>query len=276
MNGRTSITAVILCAASVLNSTNVEAQHCANGQCRISAYPASAQSWPQTDGYQSNSRLQYNSTYQQQPHGGSQSCADGHCQSNSRHHEFGCDANGGHCQGAAGSPARRQHQPSPESYQQTTPPLPLDTSGPMANDWDPSLRTPRYAPVSYRTNNIAWETDIRAAVQRSRSTGQPMLVQVTAKWCGHCQQMKRETYTSRGLIFGINRDFIAVSLDADDSRDIVQMMKIRSLPTTLVVLPNLDVVERLEGYQSASQLQTALGRYAKRAQLQIRPHVVNR
>lgn len=132
-----------------------------------------------------------------------------------------------------------------------------------------------YRPVSY-SREVEWESDIRAAAERSRATGQPMLIQVTADWCGYCQQMKRETYTNQGLINGINRDFIAVRVNADNDRDLVEKMSVKSLPTTLVVLPNLEVVERLEGFQSAAQLKDVLGKHMQRAQLDRDSNIARR
>lgn len=197
-------------------------------------------------------------------------CADGRCGLNTACRDCGCDANGENCVCGPNCPPHLNSNNRPQRRDE------LQAPRPSLRDTRPAVQTPtNFRPVSY-SNAVNWEGDIRAAADRSRATGQPMFVQVTASWCGYCQQMKRDTFTNRSVINGINRDFVAVSLDADVNRDLVQQMKIQSLPTTLIVLPNMDVIERLEGFQSASQMQAALNRHMQRAQLDTSARVAVR
>ena len=120
-------------------------------------------------------------------------------------------------------------------------------------------------PTSYESRrpdaqSINWDPNIRNAVNRAAQQKRTILVQVSAAWCGQCIRMKEETYTNRKLTSLINERFVAISVDADQQRDFIEQMDIQSLPTTLIVAADLQVLNRLEGFQSAHQLVQALSR----------------
>ena len=85
-----------------------------------------------------------------------------------------------------------------------------------------------------------------------------MLLNVSADWCHFCHKMKSETYTHRPVIDQINEQFVAVDLDADANRQLVQILGIKSLPTILLVTPDIKVVSTMSGFQSADALTTRL------------------
>jgi thiol-disulfide isomerase/thioredoxin len=112
-------------------------------------------------------------------------------------------------------------------------------------------------PVSRR---VSWQSDLQRAVDDAKRAGLPLLIQVSAEWCPHCVRMTRETYTDPQLTNIISQRYVAVSVDADEQREFIQQMGIQSLPTTLVVAPDLRILNRLQGFQSADQIMQALSR----------------
>lgn len=88
----------------------------------------------------------------------------------------------------------------------------------------------------------------------------PILVQVTAPWCPHCERMKEVTWTDPQLVQLVGERFVAIEVNADEQRDFIDRMGIQSLPTTLVVGSDLQVLDRLQGFQSADQLLQTLSR----------------
>jgi len=107
---------------------------------------------------------------------------------------------------------------------------------------------------------ISWQSNIQGAVDKAKQAGLPLLIQVSAEWCPHCVRMKRETFADPQLSNIINQRFVAVEVDADRQRDFIKQMGIQSLPTTLVVAPDLRILDRLQGFQSADQLMKVLSR----------------
>ncbi len=125
----------------------------------------------------------------------------------------------------------------------------------------------RFQAASYGST-IPWLSNYETALAESRRTGRPVLVRVTAEWCGACKQMKSQTFTDAGIIRGISTGFIPVDIDADADRKLIELMGVRSLPTILVITPDLRIVERIEGFRTVQQLSASLMRHTQRAELE--------
>jgi YHS domain-containing protein len=70
--------------------------------------------------------------------------------------------------------------------------------------------------------------------------------------------MAQLTFKDERVQRRLRRDFVLLEVDADEHPDLVTGFKVQAYPTTLVVSPELTVVKRLTGYQSAGDLVTAL------------------
>ena len=113
------------------------------------------------------------------------------------------------------------------------------------------------------TRSIPWVTGYQAATEQSTKEGKPVLVRVTATWCGPCQQMKQLTYTDARVISLVNANFVPLLIDADQQPELVASFKVEAYPTTIVMAPDLSISKRLTGYQSADSLISALLPLAK-------------
>lgn len=133
-----------------------------------------------------------------------------------------------------------------------------------------------YRPVAYKAANVKWNSNIREAAAIARQTGRPMLIRVSAEWCGYCQQMKRGTFADSRVVRDISQNFVAVDLDADTNRSIVKQLRITSLPTVLVVAPDLRILAREEGFRTAVQIGQLMHRHMQRAQLDTGVRVASR
>jgi hypothetical protein len=105
---------------------------------------------------------------------------------------------------------------------------------------------------------IAWRSDLTAAAQESAASGKPLLVMVKARWCGPCHKMLQQSFPDPALTARINAGFIPVLIDADQQTALIQKLNINAFPTMLILGPNLRVVERVTGFQSAAQLNSRL------------------
>jgi len=254
-------------SGSIANAADCNDPNCrVHSQSRVQVQPRPLTSGLMSlFGYRSNAAYptnvqRYNTGYNQpatQHPANCANCTDGRCQLNGNCVNCAC------ADGNCGPNCRTQ-----QNQYRNTQPLPRPS-----NDYRESvIQAPRplsnqYRPVNYNVD-VRWENDIRAATDRSRRTGQPMLVQVTATWCGYCKKMKQETYTDRNIAADVNQHFVAVNLDADQNKELVQQLRIESLPTTLIVTADMKIVDRLEGFQSVSQLRDAIRRHSQRAELQ--------
>lgn len=107
---------------------------------------------------------------------------------------------------------------------------------------------------SAAAKSIEWETSYRLATEEAARTGKPMLVRITATWCGPCRQMKQLTFADSRVVDLVGSSFIPLLIDADDQPDLVTGFQVEAFPTTLVVAADLTILNRLKGFQSAESL----------------------
>lgn len=114
--------------------------------------------------------------------------------------------------------------------------------------------------VTARADQIPWQTDVEAALREASQSGQPVLMQFTASWCSYCKRMEKSTWTEPELVDRVSQDFVAVMVDADEHKELLQDLEIKGLPTVLVVSPKLEVIHRISGFQTAEAMQAHLDR----------------
>jgi thioredoxin-related protein/YHS domain-containing protein len=101
---------------------------------------------------------------------------------------------------------------------------------------------------------VQWKKDLRQAAALASEQNKPMLVMVSAPWCGYCQQMLKTTFRDEKVAGHLNQCFVPVYLDADEYPELVEKLEVEGLPTTLIISPEMKVLERHAGYLSAGQL----------------------
>jgi len=111
-----------------------------------------------------------------------------------------------------------------------------------------------------QADQIPWQTDVEAALREAAQSGRPVLMQFTASWCSHCKRMEKSTWTDPRLAGRVSQDFVAVLVDADQHKELLQDLEIKGLPTVLVVSSKLEVLHRISGFQPAEAMQTHLDR----------------
>jgi len=110
---------------------------------------------------------------------------------------------------------------------------------------------------------VAWRKDLRQAGIEAQRTGKPILMQVTAEWCGYCHRMIDEVFTQDAVARRINASFIPVLLDADRNPRAVELIGIESFPSTIIISAELNVIGRVEGFHQASAFLTKLAPYGR-------------
>lgn len=103
-------------------------------------------------------------------------------------------------------------------------------------------------------DEVRWETNPEAALQRASATGQPVLMKFTADWCGHCKRMERTTFADPEMVEAVHQNFIPVLIDTTKHGELAKQLKITGLPALLIVAPDLTIVDRIRGYQSKDEL----------------------
>jgi thiol:disulfide interchange protein len=104
-------------------------------------------------------------------------------------------------------------------------------------------------------DHIPWRTDFASALEESKKTGKPVLVDFSAGWCPPCQQMKHDSWPDPRVGKEVTSGYIPVLMDADSpgSRAPGGRYNIQTIPAILVLDSSGNIV-RQAGFMSADEL----------------------
>jgi protein disulfide-isomerase len=122
--------------------------------------------------------------------------------------------------------------------------------------------TPAWAATT--PSYIDWQTDLRDAHGLAREQDRPILIVFSAKWCTFCHKLLREVGADKRLAAYITANFIPTMLDFDQETRIAKVLEVESLPTTVVLSPQVDLLLQKPGYMKLDvfrkTLETAMTR----------------
>lgn len=111
------------------------------------------------------------------------------------------------------------------------------------------------SPAMTVADHIAWRTNLPKALEESRMTGKPVLVDFSASWCPPCQQMRQSSWPDPRVGKAIESGYIPVLMDADspESTEPASRYGIQLIPAVLVLDSGGNVL-REGGAMTAEQL----------------------
>lgn len=132
---------------------------------------------------------------------------------------------------------------------------------------------------SMAQNEITWLT-WEEAVQENAKNPKKIFVDVYTDWCGWCKKMDKEVFTDKSVVNYMNQNYYCVKLNAEQKETIKYKGKEfkyvtagrrgynslalallnnqPSFPSFVILNPQEQVVKRLIGYQTKSQLMSQL------------------
>jgi thioredoxin-related protein len=105
---------------------------------------------------------------------------------------------------------------------------------------------------------IQWITDLKQAQRLSDRSGRPMLIVFGGPWCEYCKKLDREVLSHPTIVKYINATFIPVHLDAVKDAEAAKILEVESLPTTVILSPDADLLGSMEGYFPLKEFATVL------------------
>ncbi len=109
------------------------------------------------------------------------------------------------------------------------------------------------------SERIQWHADLGEAWKTTCESGRPLLLFVTVENCGYCTKMKNGTFTDEAVVSTISEAFVPTWINSRELKQMVDQLQIRLFPTTLIILPDYRVADRINGYLNARALQARLG-----------------
>lgn len=126
--------------------------------------------------------------------------------------------------------------------------------------WATSALAQFKMPFAKSTAKINWLDDPKAAVAQARKLERPLLVYVTAGYCGACRKMEKETWSNSKVIDKVDTNFVALKLDAEQHADLVSSLEIVALPTAMVFCRDGNQLAKLEGFQTIDAMLKVLAK----------------
>lgn len=104
------------------------------------------------------------------------------------------------------------------------------------------------APAAFAGNG--WLKTVSAAQKVAREKNQLILVDMFAQWCGWCHRFEREVFPSAAFQQA-SSDLVLLRLDTEDGKEGTQYARkysVSSLPTFLLLTPEMTVAGMIRGY----------------------------
>ena len=105
-----------------------------------------------------------------------------------------------------------------------------------------------------------WLKSLPAAQKQARDKREIIYVDLFADWCGWCHQLEQQVFPSETFQKATS-DKILLRLNTEDGADgtkLAQQYQVASLPTSLLVTPDMVVVGMIKGFYPAPQLVEAI------------------
>jgi protein disulfide-isomerase len=112
--------------------------------------------------------------------------------------------------------------------------------------------------TSVSAEGLKWSKDMKTAWKTAQETEQPLLLFVSSTNCSYCERMKKQTLRDESIVKQVSESFVAVKVDAKEDTELLKKLKIRLLPTTVIVKPNGAVIDSIRGFQTAEQFRKRL------------------
>lgn len=84
------------------------------------------------------------------------------------------------------------------------------------------------------------------ALAQAQELNRPVLLKFHADWCGYCHQMENTVFAQAEVQAALN-DFVVVEVDTDRHQEIAGLFGVSGLPTTVILAPDGQELERLNG-----------------------------
>jgi thioredoxin-related protein len=99
-----------------------------------------------------------------------------------------------------------------------------------------------------------WLESLAAARERAKAENKPILVDLWADWCTWCKRLEKDVF-STPVFKQYTNGFVLLRVDTEDGGEGTRLMEdyeVESLPTTLILSPDLIKIGELQGYLPAA------------------------
>lgn len=110
-------------------------------------------------------------------------------------------------------------------------------------------------------DQIAWHSEVAAAVADAEQRDLPILVYLTSSHCPYCVKMKNQTLAAVPVVAAVGEKFVALTVARGTAPELERRLAVRAYPTTVILRADQSEIGRVTGFVSATQLTTSLERF---------------
>ena len=114
--------------------------------------------------------------------------------------------------------------------------------------------------LSHDGHGIAWRNDLGSAQAEARARNLPLWIQFTGPWCVNCRRMERGAFTVPDVVGATRDHFVPLKLRSDEHEQLALSLGLTMLPSTVVVKPTGEVIDKWEGFGEPAEFLAFLDR----------------
>jgi len=112
--------------------------------------------------------------------------------------------------------------------------------------------------LAYTPPTIRWHKDLKTAHRIAVQQSRPLLILFSASWCTFCHKLQRETLGEKPMVAFVEQKFVPLLLDYDKDKAVARILEVESLPCTVVLSPQADLLARVAGYAKSAEYRQSL------------------
>jgi len=117
--------------------------------------------------------------------------------------------------------------------------------------------------------SLRWQPTLEAAKTLAAQTNRLVLIHFWAEWCGSCRRMEQEVFSLPEVAAAVHAHYVPVKVNSDHFPATRQQYGVTTLPADVIITPQGQLVDRLQGLPAAAQYVARLNQVA--AATQLRP-----
>lgn len=103
------------------------------------------------------------------------------------------------------------------------------------------------------TSTIGWE-NFEKGMLLANKENKHVFLYFHAEWCTYCTKLKKTTFKDKDVLTYLAQNFISISVDADQHRELAKQWRVRGLPTIWFLKPDGSKISNIPGYINAGQM----------------------